>query len=176
MPSPKARPVALTDPEVEHLRRITRRETAPHHLVRRARIVLLMHDGLGNTAVAAKMDIARSTAEDRRKRWIEGCAARRACEAQDLPLLIEAQLGDAPRPGAPVTFSAEEVTQIIALALQPPEAVGHPVTHWTPQGLAREAVRQGIVDSISPRTVGRFLKRGRPQAAPELLLAPPDTR
>jgi hypothetical protein len=79
-------------------------------------------------------------------------------------------LADKPRSGAPPTFTPEMITQIIALALQDPEEVGRPITHWTPAELADEAVRQGIVASISPRTVGRFLKRGRPQASSQPLL------
>jgi transposase-like protein len=36
---------------------------------------------------------------------------------------------------------------------------GRPVTHWTPRELADEAVKRKIVSSISPRHVGRFLKK-----------------
>jgi hypothetical protein len=31
------------------------------------------------------------------------------------------------------------------------------ITHWTPQDLARQVVADGIVDTISPRTVQRIL-------------------
>lgn len=173
MPGPKATAVSLTDAEAERLRSITRRQTAPQNLVRRARMILLMHQGLGNTEIARKTDCARSLAEAWRKRWIDGAPARRALDdhPEALQELLEAQLSDAPRSGAPVSFSAEQVTQIIALSLRPPEDFGYPVTHWTPTELAQEAIKQGIVETISPRTVGRFLKRGRPETAPEPLLA-----
>jgi putative transposase len=59
----------------------------------------------------------------------------------------------------------------MALACEDPKATGRPVSHWTPRELADEAVHRGIVLSISPRTVGRFLKGGRPQAPSEPLLA-----
>jgi hypothetical protein len=78
---------------------------------------------------------------------------------------------DAPRPGAPATFSAEQWCQIIALACEPPEASGRPISHWTPRELADEACKRGIVERISERHVGRFLKSGRPQTAPQSLLA-----
>jgi putative transposase len=84
---------------------------------------------------------------------------------------IAAVLADAPRPGAPGTFTAEQVVQIITLACRPPEQLGRPVAAWTPRELADEAVKQGIVDTISPRTVGRFLNGGRSPAAPQPLLA-----
>lgn len=84
---------------------------------------------------------------------------------------IEELLNDLPRAGWAGKFSAEQVTQIIALACEPPADSGRPVTHWTPKELADEAAKRGIVESISPRQVGRFLKDGRPAAASEPLLA-----
>jgi hypothetical protein len=63
------------------------------------------------------------------------------------------------------------VTDIIALACEKPSDSGLPVSHWTPAELAREAVRRGIVKSISTRQVERFLKRSRAQTAQEPLLA-----
>jgi hypothetical protein len=32
------------------------------------------------------------------------------------------------------------------------------VSHWTPTELAAEAIKRGIVEKISPRSVGRFLR------------------
>ncbi|MEP0854374.1 hypothetical protein NC991_28995 [Funiculus sociatus GB1-A4] len=32
------------------------------------------------------------------------------------------------------------------------------MSHWTPTELAAEAIKRGIVEKISPRSVGRFLK------------------
>jgi putative transposase len=59
----------------------------------------------------------------------------------------------------------------MALACEDPQATGRPVSHWSPRELADEAVHRGIVARISPRTVGRFLKGGGPQAPSEPLLA-----
>ena len=53
----------------------------------------------------------------------------------------------------------------MALACEPPEEYGRAVTHWTPPELAAEAVKQGIVDNISARHVGRFLKCSRFETA-----------
>jgi transposase len=176
MPGPAPAPIRLITDEAEALSALMRRRTAPQHLVLRAKIVLAAHDGLGLAETARRLGVARSTVQVWRQRWREGEEPRAAETPERLPVLIETQLGDAPRSGAPLTFSAEQVAQITALALRPPEDFERPVTHWTPQELAGEAVQQGIVASISPRTVGRFLKRGRPQAAPQPVLAPPDTR
>jgi putative transposase len=78
---------------------------------------------------------------------------------------------DRPRSGSPGTFTAEQVTQILAVACEPPEDSGRLVTHWTPRELADEVRQRGFVESISPRHVGRFLKHGGPAAASQSLLA-----
>ena len=85
---------------------------------------------------------------------------------------VEEVLADAPRSGAPATFAPEQVVQIVALACEAPrEGSGRAVTHWTPGELADEAVKRGIVGSISPRSVGRFLGRGGSETPQDALLA-----
>jgi hypothetical protein len=61
----------------------------------------------------------------------------------------------AARPGFPPLQRA----QIIALACLEPVAKGLHITHWTSSDLARQAVADGIVASISPRTVRLILDR-----------------
>ena len=80
-------------------------------------------------------------------------------------------LGDLPRAGCGGKFTAEQIAQILAVACEPPEKSGRPVTHWTPRELAGEAVKRGIATSISVRQVGRFLKGGGASAAREPVLA-----
>jgi hypothetical protein len=72
---------------------------------------------------------------------------------------VVVRLSDAPRSGAPATFTPEQVCAIIALACEPPENSNLPLSRWSQSELAREAVRRGIVDSISHGSVGRFLKK-----------------
>lgn len=43
------------------------------------------------------------------------------------------------------------------LACDTPEVVDRPVNTWTPRELIGEAVKRGIVEQISPRTVERSL-------------------
>ena len=89
---------------------------------------------------------------------------------------VAARLQDAPRPGAPTTCRAEQGCQSSALACEPPEASGRPISHWTPREVASEAITRGIVETISERHVGRFFKSGRSEAAPQSLLAQCGTR
>ena len=97
-----------------------------------------------------------------RRRWanawdqlidIECCESRAA-----LRRAIEAVLTDEPRPGAPAKFTPEQVTQILAVACEPPEKSGRPITHWTAQELTDEVIQRGIVASISPSQVSRYLR------------------
>jgi transposase len=70
---------------------------------------------------------------------------------------VEERLQDAHRPGAPATFTLEQITHLYALACAPPEQYGRPISHWTPRELVDELLKQGIVEGISPRHVGRLL-------------------
>jgi transposase len=99
-----------------------------------------------------------------RHRWLVAAPQLAVAEAgggtaAELTQQIVAVLADAPRAGAPATFSAEQICQLLALACEPPAESARPVTHWTPAELAAEAVQRGLVPRISARTVGRFLHR-----------------
>jgi putative transposase len=104
--------------------------------------------------------------------WPKTVRRWRACWlASSRQTPVGMRLEDAPRSGAPATFSPEQVCALIALACEPPEKSGLPLSHWSQSELAREAVRRGIVDSISHGSIGRFLKRSRPQAPSRARLA-----
>src|SRR5207245_11559479 len=98
-------------------------------------------------------------------------AIEETCKRKLLKQAIEVLLTDEPRPGAPATFTREQFMQIMALACEKPEASDRPVSTWTPRELADEAVKRGIVEQISPRTVERFLKGDRFTAPSPALLA-----
>ena len=70
-------------------------------------------------------------------------------------------LKDAKRPGAPPSFTPEQVTEMIVLSCQNPRNFGRPITHWTMKELADEVVKQGIAKSVSESTLRRFLKSAR---------------
>jgi hypothetical protein len=60
-------------------------------------------------------------------------------------------------PDAPSGFPPLQRVQIIQLACLEPVARGLLITHWTSADLARQAVQDGIVEAISPRSVRRIL-------------------
>ena len=167
--------IELSARQREILEHWVRCPTREQRLVQRARIVLAAAAGGRNQDLAPALGVDADTVGRWRRRWAAARERLRAAEdsadASDLRRCVEATLADAPRSGAPTTYTPEQIIGILAIACEPPEASDRPVSHWTARELADEAVKRKIVPSISPRTVGRFLKSGGPQAAPDPLLA-----
>lgn len=167
--------VTISERQQDVLRTLIRSSTCPQALAQRARMILLAFDGVSNERIADHIGCERHAPGIWRRRWavaFDRLILVECCEKPSaLPRAIEGLLGDRQRGGSPGKFTAEQVTQILAIACEEPEASGRPVTHWTPPELADEAIKRGIVESISPRQVGRFLKIGSPQTAPQSLLA-----
>lgn len=176
MHGPQPPAVVLSDRLRSVLEHLTRCHTSPQRLVRRLQMVVAAADGRNNDQVARDLGIKRDTAQVWRMRWLAAATRLEAAVAAGdddrlLAHLVEDTLDDAPRAGTPPTFTAEQVVQIIALACEPPPGSNRPVSHWTPRELADEAVSRAIVSAISPRSVGRFLKRGPSPTASDALLA-----
>jgi putative transposase len=181
MRGPRPPTVSLSDRLRAVLEQLARRQTSPQRLVRRVRIVLGAAAGLNNEQLARQLGSSRGRVRAWRTRWLAAAprleaAAADGTDARLLAQLAADALDDAPRPGAPGTFSAEQVVQLVALACEPPPTSERPTSHWTPREVADEAVKRGIVPTISPRSVERFLGSGRPQAAPEPLLVDTQAR
>ena len=173
MSGPLPLPISVSPPQRVLLERLLRQQTAPQALVRRVKSVLAAASGQRNEVIAAHLGCSPTTVRLWRGRWAAAEAALAVVEqdASDLRTTIAAVLADAPRPGTPDTFTAEQIVQIINLACTPPPDAGRPVDAWSQRELAEEAVKQGIVAAISPSSIGRFLKTGRSQAASQPLLA-----
>ncbi len=161
MPGKAAR-IPLSEKQLEILQRINRESTAPVRLVQRCRIILMGFEGRLNEDIAAEVDLHRRQVGLWRRRWQQSFEALIAIECSEttaaLRKAIEDVLSDAPRPGSPGTFTAEQVTQIIAIACEPPANSGRPITHWTGREIADEAIKRGIVESISVSQVNRYLR------------------
>ena len=170
MPGPQPPPIILTERQRNMLAHLARRVTSTQRLARRARIVLAAAEGANNEQIAERLGINRETSRLWRGVWLENeerlGVAKEAGE-KELRQAMEQTLCDRARSGAPPTFSAEQVCQIVAMACEAPShESGRPVTHWSTTELAEEAVKRGIVEEISARSVGRFLKGGRSEASP----------
>jgi len=154
-------PITLSCEERSELDRLIRSHSTSQHLARRARMIVMAADGVGVGETARQLGVWRKGVSLWRARWLAGGLGQSVVE----------RLQDAPRSGAPATITPEQICAIVALACEKPEESGVPLSQWSASDLAREAVHRGIVTSISPRSVGRFLKRIRPQAASRPSLA-----
>lgn len=169
-----ARKVVITERQQELLRTLVRSSTCSQGVARRAWSILLAFEGYNNEEIAAVVGLGRHQVGVWRLRWQEAwerLTVVECCEAaaEFRAALIEV-LSDEPRPGVAPTFTPEQITDILAVACEPPDQLGRPVTHWTPAELADEVIKRGIVASISARHVGRLLKGGRPEAASHAVL------
>lgn len=173
MAGPQPRAITVSAPQQAVLERLLRQHSCPQTLALRVRIILGAASGMRNERLAAQLTCSPTTVRKWRTRWAAAESSLAAAEAEPpaLATAVAAALADAPRPGAPDTFTAEQIVQIVNLACTAPRACGRPIDAWTPRELADEAERQGIVTSIAPTTVGRFLGRRRSAAASESLLA-----
>jgi putative transposase len=175
MGGPRPASIALSARQRSALEHLGRCQTASVRLARRVGVLLALADDPCLERVASGQRLTRVSVRLWRDRWLEAAPRLAAAEPkasdQDLLTLIEAALDDAPRPGGPATFSPEQIVQIVAVACEPPEKSGRPISHWSARELADEAKKRRIVSDISPRTVSRFLKTGRVAASQEPLLA-----
>jgi hypothetical protein len=116
----------------------------------RGRIILMAGEDAGVVETAERLGIWRKGVSLWRSRWLESSGSTSS---------VTERLSDAPRSGTPARITPEQICSIVALACQAPADSDLPISHWTQQGLADEAMRRGILEEISQRSVGRFLKR-----------------
>jgi putative transposase len=176
MSGPPPASIRLSARQLSLLEQIRQRQTAPQRLVRRVLILLALSANPCLQATAANLRLNRISVRLWRDRWLAAAEALTRAENDNvsdpqLLSLIEQVLDDAPRPGGPATFSPEQIVQIVAVACEPPDKSGRPISHWTARELADEAKKRQIVENISSRAVGRFLKAGRLAAASQPILA-----
>ncbi len=158
----KAAKVRCTERQQTILERIARATTSSRKIAERAQIILRALDRMLNQDIAAEIGLHPDQVGVWRRRWQQSYDALIAIECREstatLTRSIEQVLSDAPRSGSPGTFTAEEVTQILATACEPPENSGRPIDNWTRRELTDEVIQRRIVASISVRQVGRYLE------------------
>jgi putative transposase len=149
MPLLAADPVNVLPEQREVLEELVRTHSTPQQMALRARLILYAADGVGVRESARELDVWPKTVRYWRKRW------HRATGGQSVP----DRLADAPRSGAPARYTPEQICAVVAMTCEKPSASERPISHWSQREIADEAMRRGLVPSISQRSVGRFLKK-----------------
>src|ERR1700730_2212365 len=150
----RATKVVLSEKEQEALTRISRRYRSEQQMALRARLVLAAAQGHSNVQIAHELQINVDTVRLWRDRWV-------GLQGIDLDTLSLAErLQDAPRPGTPPKFTAQQRCQMAALACEAPMKAERPISQWTGREIAEELVKRGIVEQISPRHASYLLKKG----------------
>lgn len=149
MPRLSATTIELSEADRIALEKLLNRNSTAQQIALCAKIILAAANGSSHGEVVRALGVSLEMSRLWRQRWIE-------LTRREIPVLE--RLKDSPRPGSPMTFSIEQITRLYALACEPPEKYGRPISHWSSRELAAELVNQKIVASISERHVGRLLE------------------
>jgi putative transposase len=140
--------IILSDTDQQALEKLVNRPSTPQQIAQRAQIVLKAAIGQNNAEIARTLNISVKMVRQWRRRWVE---------TTDLSKTVMERLLDNLRPGAPLKFSLEQQVEAMAMACRDPMEYARPISHWSSHELADELIKQGIVEHISPRQVGRWL-------------------
>lgn len=158
--------IIVSERQQKLLEELRKSRTIGNCIVQRATIILLGFGGMLNEEIARQVGLNRIQVGIWRQRWRDawkGLCVWECTEPHRLREAIFDVLSDAPRPGTPATFTAEQVSQIVALTCEPPKLSGRPINHWTLRELRDEAIKRKIVTAISVSQVGRFLQQAAVQ-------------
>jgi DDE superfamily endonuclease/Homeodomain-like domain len=134
--------VVLCGADRFELERRSRCYSLPYAQVVRARIVLLAAAGVANVDIAEELGVHVDVVSRWRKRfWEEGIGG----------------LDDRARSGRPHVFGPDVVAGVKAMACEAPAVREVPLSRWSSSELAGQAVSEGLVESVSPSTVRRWL-------------------
>jgi putative transposase len=129
--------------------------------------IILASESKNNKDIAIELQCGLETVRRWRKRWYDnqnelkvledGHAEEPPATARKLLGKIRAILSDSKRSGAPCIIVESEVDRLVALACEPPEKYGYPVTHWTHELLSKQAIKMGI--QVSASHAGKLIKK-----------------
>jgi transposase len=142
VPVARARQITLTAADRHRLKTLAHSHTAAYQQVIRARIVRDAAHGYSNNTIAARQRVHVDTVRYWRGRYA----------GEGLP-----GLADRKRSGRPARFTPVQVAEVKALACQLPAEAEVPLSRWSCQDLACEAVARGLVPAISASTIRRIL-------------------
>lgn len=162
--------IPMTERQYNLLSQHEAKHSLSYHIKTRIRILLDASKGHTNALVTRELGVDLKTVKKWRRRWeaafdsITDFELGESGEGVSDKALLKRMLlvlKDNSRSGAPKRITLAQEKQIIALACQKPEDHGIPITQWNREMLAHVAKTKQIVDTISPRYVGKILKKKR---------------
>jgi len=120
MPKP-SKPFSINRAERAELQRWRRVRNTPHSLAQRARLILLLADGVAPVDIMAKLDVTRPTVFKWRKRF----------EQHGVDGLL-----DLPRPGQPRKLTEKTIKEVLRLTV---DYIPREATHWSTRLMAKYA-------------------------------------
>lgn len=168
MAGKRAAPLNLTERQRTLLQKQQSKRSTAQQQSKRIQIILKAAQGESTYGISKQINMSMETVRSWRNRWTAAYEKLQDFEkgkdgngVSDLSLLRKMLelLEDQPRPGAPCRISQSAKQQLLAMACRKPGDYNIPRTKWTHELLAEIAVREGIVDQISPRYVGKLLKK-----------------
>lgn len=134
--------VDLTDQEQGYLHDVLRKGKTTARRVARAHVLLHAATGATDAEIAATLRLGIASVHRIRQRFVdEG---------------LMAAFSERPRAGSPPVLTGKQAAFLVALACSTPPAGRH---RWTLKLLADRFVELRQIDTISPDTVGRVLKK-----------------
>lgn len=171
----KPAPIVISDSVYQILSKFAKSRTLPVRQVERAKIFMLCADGLNNLQISERVSIGQDSVSKWRTRFLKSLPLLQEVEEKN-PAELESQitilLADYPRPGQPAIYTDEQIIKILEIACRNPGEYGYETSHWSLNQLVNVTIREGIAESISAKTISRFLKYGEnPPASHPLLVA-----
>lgn len=170
----KPAPILISDSVYHILSKFSKSRTLPARQVERAKIFILCADGLNNLQISEKVSIGQDSVSKWRTRFLKSLPLLREIEEKnptELEDKITSLLSDYARTGQPPTYTDEQIIRILEIACRTPEEYGYEASHWSLNQLVDVVIKEGIAESISAKTISRFLKYGENPPASRPLLA-----
>lgn len=161
----KAASFTLSDKTETILKKFSASYSLPSCIVLRSKIILMAAEEKTNSQIAEAVGSTYSTVSIWRNRFYNSADLVARTEEYDGPDsekkladVIKSVLSDKKRPGKTPVFTPDQIMLINELACKNPKDFGYELACWNLSSIAKEAVRQGIVESVSVASVQRFLK------------------
>lgn len=145
-----------------------RKRTTLSQYKARIEIIIRVYGGESQTAISLSTGINYESVRLWRNRWIDeykklliyeqGVGGNGVKDHELLSKMLDI-LKDKPRSGAPRVITSAQEGLLTALACELPSDYGLIRTNWSHATLAQVAIEKGIFDRISPRYVGKLLKK-----------------